>query len=332
MKIAFFELKAWEIEIIKKSLKKHRLIFFEDHLNEKNIKKIKDADAIAIFIGSKLDKTAISKLPKLKFIATMSTGYDHIDLDECRKKRIAVSNVPHYGENTVAEHTFALILALSRKIHLSYLRTLQDNFSLDGITGFDLKGKTIGIIGGGNIGMNVLRIAKGFEMNVLLYDITKDRTLEKKLGFSYVSIENLMKNSDIVSLHVPYNKYTHHIIDKDKLRLMKKSAVLINTARGSLVDTNALLWALENKIIGGAGLDVIEGEDLIKDQKEVQISSLDMEKWKTIYIDHKIFRMENVVFTPHNAFNSKEALSRIIVSTVENINAFRLGKPTNLLV
>ena len=331
MEIAFFEVKPWEIDYLKKNLSKHSLKFFEEPLTEASITKIKDCNTLSVFIYSKINKKILDKLPKLKIIATRSTGFDHVDVKECKKRNILVSNVPYYGENTVAEHTFGLILALSRNIHKSYVRTLRDDFSIEGLTGFDLKGKTIGIIGGGHIGMHVVRMANGFEMNVLVYDINKDLKLAKNLGFKYSPLNDLLKKSDIISVHVPYNKYTHHLINKDNIKLIKKGAILINTARGGIVDTDALLIALENKILGGAGLDVIEGEELIKEEKELLHIGGNIDKWRTIVRDHKIFRMDNVVFTPHNAFNSKEALVRILDTTIDNIECFFSKKCKNLV-
>jgi len=331
MKIAFFEIKQWEKDYIKKNLRKHELLFFEEPLTKKNVSNIKDIDAISVFIYSRLDKNLLSKLPELKLIATRSTGFDHIDINFCKKKKITVCNVPYYGENTVAEHTFALILALSRNVHKSYVRTLRDDFSIDGLTGFDLKGKTIGIIGGGHIGMHVARMAKGFEMDVLVFDLSRNRKLAKKMGFQYVSFESLLKKSDIITIHVPHNAYTHHLINKRSVNKIKKGAILINTARGAIVDTNALLYALDNNILGGAGLDVIEGEELVKEEKQLLHETGNTNKWRQIVRDHKIFRMDNVVFTPHNAFNSKEALFRIIDTTLENINSFTKNKKTNVI-
>lgn len=329
MKIAFFEVRPWEKEYLSERLRKHELIFFEEPLNDKNIEKIKNCEVLSVFIYSKVSKEALAKLLKLKLVTTRSTGFDHIDLEECKKRKISVMHVPFYGENTVAEHAFGLILALSRNIHKSYVRTLKDDFSIEGLTGFDLKDKTIGIIGGGNIGMHVARIAKGFNMNVLVYDVVKKKDLAKSIGFTYSDLDNLLKNSDVISLHVPYNKFTHHLINKEKLGLMKKGAILINTARGGVVDTNALLWALEKEILGGLGIDVIEGENFIQEEKQLLHEEGNIEKWREIVRAHRIFRMDNVVFTPHNAFNSKEALMRILDATIENIGSFGKKKHPN---
>lgn len=317
MKIAFFDMKKWEIDYLKSKIKGNKLMFFEEHIDDLDIKKFKDVDAISVFITSPVDKKIISSLSKLKLIATRSTGFDHIDLKECKKKKILVSNVPFYGENTVAEHAFALLLSLSRNIHRSYLRTQKDDFSIEGLTGFDLKDKTLGIIGGGHIGVHMAKMARGFDMNVLVYDINQNEFLSDIVGFQYAELNELLKKSDVVSLHLPYNKHTHHLIGKKEFSLMKKDSYLINTSRGGIVDTEALYNSLRNGKLAGAGLDVIEGENLVLDEKELLHRT--QNEWNQIVTDHKIFDMPNVIFTPHNAFNSKEALIRILNTTIENI-------------
>ncbi len=317
MKIGFFEIKPWEKEYLHKKLKKYNLKFFKEPLNEKNVEQASDCEIISIFIYSKIGKKMLQKLPKLKLIATRSTGYDHIDIKECRKRKIIVTYVPFYGENTVAEHTFALILTLSRNIHKSYIGTLK----VSDLTGFDLKDKTIGIVGGGNIGMHVAKIAKGFQMKILVYDIVKKKKLSKVIGFSYVGLDKLLKKSDVITLHVPYNKFTHHLINKSKFNLMKKGAILINTSRGGVVDTNALLFALDKGILAGVGLDVIEGEELVRKEKQLLHKGDNLGKLRKVVRNRKIFKRGNVVFTSHNAFNSKEALIRILDTTIENITS-----------
>jgi len=329
MKIAFFEVKPWEKDYLKKKLKGHSLQFFDEILSAGNASKIANVDVISVFIYSHIDSNLLSRLKKLKLIATRSTGFDHIDLKACRKKKITVCNVPFYGENTVAEHTFALILNLSRHVHKSYLRTLQDDFSIEGLTGFDLKGKTLGVVGAGHIGLHVIKIAKGFGMNVLAYNLNHHPFLAEVLGFKYVPFDELLKKSDIITLHIPYDKSTHHLINKSNIHKIKKGALLINTSRGGIVDTDALLEALDRKILGGAGLDVIEGEDLIKEEKELLHGKVDSKKMRAIVRDHAIFKKENVVFTPHNAFNSREALERILDTTAENIMSFSSKAPKN---
>lgn len=329
MNIAFFEVQEWEKIIIQEKLKGHVLHFFPWPIRHEDLMHIKHVDIISTFIYSKIDKKIIDQLPRLKLIVTRSTGFDHLDLVACKKRKIMVCNVPSYGENTVAEHTFALILDLSRNIHRAFVRTVRDDFSIEGLKGFDLKGKTLGVVGVGHIGQHVIRIAKGFEMNVLAHDRKTSSKLSKSLGFKYATISNLLKNSDIVSLHVPLTKETHHLIDKNSIKLMKKGSILINTARGELVETEALLNAINSGKIAGAGLDVIEGEELIKEENQLLAnhSHLRSKKMKQLIEDHLLLHNDKVIFTPHIAFFSQEALQRIIDCTIQNIQCFVKKKP-----
>jgi len=332
LKIAFFETESWEVNYLKSQLMGLDLIFFENKLVPRNLKKILEVDVLSPFIYSVVDKKVINSLESLKYITTRSTGFDHIDLSACKRKNILVSNVPTYGENTVAEHTFALILALSRKVHLSWERTQKGDFSLDNLMGFDLKGKTLGVVGIGNIGRHVVRIARGFEMNILAFDIKKDQKFAKKFGFKYVSLDYLFKNSDIITLHVPYNRATHHLVNLKTLKLFKKGCYLINTARGGVCDTTALLRGLKQGIFAGLGLDVLEEECFIKEERELLTSvfkkTYDL---KTLLENHILIHQPNVVITPHNAFNSQEALTRILDATIENIKSFARSKPISLV-
>ena len=329
-KIAFFETEEWEKPYLKDKLKGYNISFFNDSIDKVDINKFKDSDIVCVFIYSKLDKTLIDKLKNLKLIATRSTGFDHIDLSECRKRKIIVCNVPAYGENTVAEHTFALILNLTRKIHKAWERTRRLDFSQEGLRGIDLRGRTLGVIGVGNIGKHVIRIAKGFEMGVIAFDVFKIKGLEKKLGFKYVNFDYLLRNSDIISLHCPYNKKTHHLINKKNIAKIKKGALLINTARGALIETKALVNALDSGILSGAGLDVLEGECFVKEDAQVMSKNFpDKCDMKVVLQDHILAKKDNVIITPHNAFNSKEALQRILDTTVANIKGFVNGKAVN---
>lgn len=330
MQIAFFEVKDWEEEYLKNRLKGHLLKFFDEKLSLENAQQVKDSDAISVFIYSKIDEPIIREFPNLKLISTRSTGFDHIDLEACKKQGITVCNVPSYGENTVAEHAFALILSISRGVCRTCPR-FEHDFSLEGLMGFDLKGKTIGVVGAGQIGLHVIRIAKGFGMNVLAFDVHPNKILSEVLGFEYTSLEDLLSGSDIITLHVPYNKYTHHLLNRDNFKLVKKGAILINTARGSIVETEALIEALDKKILSGAGLDVIEGEELIKEEKQLLYEPKNIEALSSLVKDHILLSKDNVVFTPHIAFYSKEALERILETTVENISAFASGKPQNIV-
>ena len=332
MKIAFFEIEDWEKEYLQGKLAQSELSFFAEPLSQDNIDSVKDCQIISPFIYSQIDKEIMQKLPDLKIIATRSTGFDHIDLASVKENKIIVCNVPFYGENTVAEHTFALILALSRKLIDSVERARKGDFSLDGLRGFDLKDKTLGIVGLGHIGLHVARIAKGFEMKVLAFDLKQDKKLAKKIGFEYAGFEDLLSKSDVITLHAPYNKATHHLINSGNINLIKKGAYLINTARGGLIETEALLKALSGGTLAGAGLDVLEEECFIKE--EAQLLSKEFPKTcdlKTILQNHILLEQKNVIVTPHNAFNSQEALMRILDTTVLNIQSFIKGKSINII-
>lgn len=333
--IAFLELEKWEEKYLQDKLGKTKglsLNFFSKPINNSIINKIKNTNILAIFIYSQINKENLDRLPNLKFIATMSTGFDHIDLKICQERNIKVSNVPFYGENTVAEHTFALILALSRKLSESFERSKQYDFTLDDLRGFDLKDKILGIVGLGHIGQHVARMAKGFEMKIIAFDPHPDKKLAQRLNVRYVPFDYLLKDSDIISLHAPYNKKTHHLINSDNIRLIKKGAYLINTARGGLVETQALITALDKKILAGAGIDVLEEEYFIKEEKELLAKPFQQKcDLKTILQGHLLIQDPRVLVTPHNAFNSVEALQRILDTTIDNIKAYIKDRPINLI-
>ena len=189
----------------------------------------------------------------------------------------------------------------------------------------------MGVVGAGQIGLHVIRIAKGFGMNVLAYDARRNKIISEVMGFEYTSLEDLLARSDIITLHVPYNKCTHHLMNRDKFKLVKKGAILINTARGSIVDTEALIEALDKKILSGAGLDVIEGEELIKEEKQLLYDPKNIEVLADLVKDQILLSKDNVVFNPHIAFYSKEAMERILETTVENVTAFVSGNPQNVI-
>ena len=325
MKTVFFETKGREKTYLKKYFKTAE--FVDEPLTESNASKYSTYEIIGVFITSKINKTVLEKLRKTKIITTMSTGYDHIDIRECKKKGITVCNVPVYGENTVAEHTFALILTLSRKIHEANKRVQKEDFSTTGLEGFDLKGKTIGIIGTGHIGLHVIRIAKGFGMNVIAYDLYPNNFLAEVLGFKYHDMSTVMKTSDILTLHIPYNTETHHLINKRNINTIKKGALLINTARGALIETKALVEALECGTLNGIGIDVLEGEELLKEDKRTICK--DKKQLSNLAIDELLINKPNVIYTPHIAFYSKEAVKRILDTTIQNIKSYEKGKTTN---
>lgn len=332
MKAAFLEIKDWEREYLKKRLPEVECFFSEKQLAPELMPELRECAVLSPFIYSQVSADVVAALPSLKLVATRSTGFDHVDVAACGARGVAVANVPSYGENTVAEHTFALMLALSRKIHQSYMRVTRGDFSLDGLTGFDLKEKTLGVVGAGKIGLHVIKIGRGFGMRVLAYDTFRNSFLRELMGFEYVEMDELLATSDIVTLHMPYSAAAHHFMDREKFRKMKRGALFINTARGRLVDTEALLEALESGQVGGAGLDVVEGEELIQEEEQLlDIKTQTLEKLQAVVRTHVLFRHENVIFTPHNAFNSREALERILDTTIENIRAFAGARPTNLV-
>ena len=331
-KIALFETEDWERQFIKDSaLDKLKPRIFAERLTPDTAPLAEAAEIVSVFVYSEVKKPTLDQLPNLKLVATRSTGYDHIDLEECRRRGIVVSNVPYYGENTVAEHAFGLILSLSRKIYKAYLRTTRLDFSLESLMGFDLKDKTIGVVGAGRIGLHVVRIAKGFGMNVLVFDTRQETLLAEVLGFTYVSFEELLQRSDVISLHVPLNPATHHMINKENIGTIKRGAILINTSRGGIVETEALISALNEGIISGAGLDVFEGEESVKEDTAILAQCLPGEKMREILLSYALLHRENVVITPHIAFYSQEALHRIMLTTEENILGFLNGKPINTL-
>jgi len=333
MKIAFFELEGWEKEKIEKELIGHNLILLTEKLDLDNVEKYKDTEILSIFISSELNKEILDKLPNLKFIATRSTGFDHIDINYCKSKNILVSNVPEYGTKTVAEWTIGLMLALMRKIYYAIDQIKEiESFDLSNLRGEELDGKTLGVIGAGRIGKQVIRLAKVFGMNILAYDIYPDEKFAEEYGVKYVSLEELLQNSDVITIHTTLNPSTYHLINKNNINLIKRGAYLINTARGGIVETSALIYALKEGILKGAALDVLEEENEIKEELEILVSKeAKEEEIKTIWANHILMKMPNVLITPHNAFNSKESIERILNTAIENIKSFIEGKPINLV-
>lgn len=290
---------------------------------------IADLTIASVFIGSEVDGEQLDRMPHLKLVCTRSTGYDHIDLDACREREIVACNVPAYAEHTVAEHTFGLMLALSRKILKAYERTRRSDFSLEGLSGFDLKGKTLGVVGAGAIGLRVIRIGVAMGMRVLAYDVRPQGLLSDVMQFEYASLDELLSQSDVVSLHVPLLPATRQMINRESIAKMKRGALLINTARGELVDTDALLDALSSGHLGGAGLDVIEGEERIGDEAQMAGSGAPREDLAVAVQRYALLNRDDVVLTPHMAFYSREALHRLMEVTCGNIHAFLEGEPRN---
>jgi D-lactate dehydrogenase len=330
MKIVFFEVEDWEGEKIQMAFPQAQLV--NSPLTEENLSQYQDVEILSCFIYSQLKRNILEKLPNLKLIATRSTGFDHIDIDYAKEKNILVANVPEYGSRTVAEYTFSLILTLVKKIYQSINQAKVFDFDHSRIRGFDLAGKTLGIIGLGKIGLEVLKIAKGFAMNVLVYTRTKKEELTHQYQFQYTDLNTLLSSSDIITLHTPLTKETYHLINQNNIYLIKKGAYLINTARGGLVETQALVKALEVGILAGVALDVLEEEKILGEETEILTTSYRQEvDFKTLALNHILVNHPKVIITPHNAFNTYEALERILETTINNINQYLKNTPINLV-
>ncbi|MFA5052742.1 MAG: NAD(P)-dependent oxidoreductase [Parcubacteria group bacterium] len=331
MKIAFFETEIWEGTYLKEKLASHELDFYGGRLNKKSIPEKTDYDIVSVFANSEVGSEVLGAFPNLKFIATRTTGYDHIDLTGAENRKIVVSNVPSYGENSVAEFAFGLLLNLSRKIFAAYNRIRETaSFDLNGLRGIDLKGKTIGVVGTGRIGRHMIKMAKGFEMNVVATDAYPDEKFAADNQIKYVTFEELLGQSDVITFHVPELPSTFHMLNMGNIGLVKRGALVINTARGSIIETAALVKALHEGIIGGAGLDVLEEEISTKEVREFIMSGEGKtHNLETILYNHLLVDMDNVIITPHNAFNSEEGVMRIMNTTVENIDSFVAGTPQN---
>jgi D-lactate dehydrogenase len=332
MKIVIFETEPRETSAFDTLKCGHELVLTGQPLRADNAAQYADAEIVSTFIYSKLGRDVLEKLPVLKLIATRSTGYNHIDTHYCAERDIMVSNVPTYGENTVAEHVFALLLTISHRLREAMERARSGRFTPEGLEGFDLQGKTLGVIGTGNIGRHVIRIARGFAMQVLAFDVKPNSQLAAEMGFRYASMDELLAGSDIVTLHVPALPQTEHLIDERAIARMKQGAIIINTARGSIVEARALIEALRSGKLSGAGLDVLPDEPLIREEAEL-ISSIfaNQQDIRELVADHILLNMPNVIVTPHSAFNTREAIARITITTVANIVSFLGGAPANVV-
>ncbi len=328
MNIVCFEIEDWESDTLRPLCRNLDITMTSDNLDQDNADKYADTRIISCFIYSNLRQPVLEKFKNLKLIATRSTGTDHIDLDYCRQRGIAVCNVPAYGEHTVAEHVFALLLALSRHIPQAAQRTREGDFSFKGLCGFDLYGKIMGIIGTGTIGLHAARIAKGFGMNVLGYDTQPHQNAD----LTYVTFEQLLSQSDIISLHVPGTPKTRHMLSEKEFSIMKDGVIIINTARGPVIDVRALLRALQSGKVRAAGLDVLPEEPAIREEAELLRESFSQKHdLETLLADYALLHNKNVIVTPHSAFYTKEALDKILHTTSENIMAFLRGAPQNIV-
>ena len=329
-KIVFLDVEPWEEEKLKEYVKEEgieaEVVFDSRSANEIDLETVKDATVLSVFIHSKLDREILERLDKLKFVVTRSTGFDHIDLDYCKQRGIVVCNIPDYGDNTVAEFTMLLILALVRKFN-RVSRAIKKDVRIDPkqLRGNDLFGKTIGIVGAGRIGSYVAKLAHGFGMKILYYDIRKNETIESNYGAKKVELEELLKNSDIITLHLPLTKETRHIINSENIKLVKKGAFFVNTARGELVETKALVEALSNGVLSGVALDVIEGEKILKKEVDVIRKEPSYDELLSAFTGHVLLKFDNVILTPHIAYNTWEALERIVQKTVKTIKEYLNG-------
>jgi len=322
-KVAFFDAKKYDIESFlfakeKEENKKYafEFKFFNERLSFDNVILTKGYDAVCIFVNDNITKEVIEELyqNKVKLIALRCAGYNNVDFQEAFEK-IHIVRVPEYSPYAVAEYTVSLMLALNRKIHKAYGRTRDANFALSGLMGFDMNEKTVGIIGTGKIAKVVMKILKGYGMNIMAYDIFPDKEFEAELGFKYVDINTLYAESDIISLHCPLNNNTEYIINAESISKMKDGVMIINTGRGKLINTKELIEGLKSQKIGSAGLDVYEEEsNYFFEDKSDMIMTDDLLS--------RLLTFGNVIVTSHQAFFTKEALNNIADITLSNMREF----------
>lgn len=322
MRIAFFSSHGFERDAftVANAQFNHTLQFLEPRLTDETVSLASGCDAVCAFVGDKLTQSVLEKLHAsgVRLVLLRSAGFDNVDLATAERLSIPVLRVPAYSPYAVAEHAFALLLGLVRKIPQARARVREGNFLLDRLVGFDLNGKTFGIVGTGRIGLAAARIARGFGCRVLAYDLVADPALAREFGFTWAPLDSLLVESDVISLHVPATKDTQHLIDARALGLMKRNAILVNTSRGSLVDTAALVTALRQGRIKGAALDVYEGEAayFFTDQTGAVLPD-ELLMWLT--------NMPNVLITAHQGFLTEEALSNIATTTLNNATEFATG-------
>lgn len=322
MRIAVFDTRRHDRAALEEANAGHRheLTFFEPRLTAQTASLAEGFDVACSFVNDKVDREALSTLRAggVRLIALRSAGYNHVDLEAAAELGLPVVRVPEYSPHAVAEHAVALVLALDRKIHRAHARVREGNFSLDGLLGFDLYGKTVGIVGTGRTGAAAAGIFVGFGCHVVAFDLRPSETLVAR-GVEYVTLETLYERADIISLHVPLTPATHHMIDDQALARMKRGIMLINTSRGALIDSRALIAALKTGHVGSAGLDVYEEEE------GVFFEDL---SGKVIQDDvlARLMTFPNVVITSHQGFFTREALAAIATTTLGNVTAFAGGE------
>lgn len=327
MRVAFILDEQQEENYAKKHLDGHQVDFYAFGTPVADV--AAETEVLCVFIHTEISGEILAGFPQLKHIATRSTGFDHIDLGYCKRHGISVSNVPSYGERTVAEYAFALLLSLTRKVREGSERLQKAHSSdLDNLRGVDLFGKTLGIVGTGKIGRNAGHIGNGFGMNLLAYDVYPNQQWAQELGVTYVSLEDVYRRADVLTFHAPYNNETHHLMAVKHLDMLKKGVLVVNTARGALIETAALIQGLESGLIAGAALDVYEHEEIITKQ----VSELSPELLVLRKELDALLANSRVVMTAHNAFNTHEAIERILATTCANIVGFANGRPQNLII
>ena len=320
MNIAFFSTQPYDKEYFERHNKQHQITFFEAPLNEQTVNLAKGCNAICAFVNDKLNAAVIKALAGLgiKLIAQRCAGFNNVDLAAAKENNIAVVRVPAYSPHAVAEHAVALIMTLNRKTHKAYNRVREGNFSLDRLTGFDLFGKTAGVIGTGKIGQCFAHIMLGFGCRVLAFDIIANKEMEAE-GVTYLPLMDLLAQSDIISLHCPLTEQTKHLINPDTLSMMKDGSMLINTSRGALIDTKAAITVLKSGKLGYLGIDVYEQEEKLffHDLSENIIEDDVM---------MRLMSFPNVLITSHQGFLTEEALTQIALITLQNTSDFEEGK------
>ncbi|MDT3368129.1 2-hydroxyacid dehydrogenase [Macellibacteroides fermentans] len=322
-KIAFFGAKPYDISSFDQVNKdfNYDIKYYKGHLNKNNLVLTQGTDAVCIFVNDTADAEIIDGLAKngVKLLALRCAGYNNVDL-AAAKGKMKIVRVPAYSPYAVAEHAVALMLSLNRKIHRAYWRTRDGNFSLHGLMGFDMHGKTAGIIGTGKIAKILIKILKGFGMNIVAYDLYPDYAFAEEQGITYTTLDELYKQSDIISLHCPLTDKTKYLINDISICKMKDNVMIINTGRGLLIHTNALIEGLKNKKIAAAGLDVYEEEgDYFYEDKSDKIIDDD--------VLARLLSFNNVIVTSHQAFFTKEALHNIAETTLLNVKAFMENQP-----
>lgn len=331
MKIYVFDVENWEAGAFDRLHSEHEIAFTSESLRPENASRYADAEAVSTFIYSSLDQDVLAEMPKLELIASRSTGVDYIDTDRCRERGITVSNVPDYGRATVAEHVFALLLTISHRMEDAVQRTRRGDFNAGGLRGFDLRGKTLGVVGTGDIGRAVIAIARGFGLEVLAFDVKPDPHAAREQGFTYVALDELLARSHVITLHVPGNEKTRNMIASEQFERMREGVILINTARGSIVDHQALARALVEGKVAAAGLDVLPEEPVVREEAELLRSVYESRHdLNNLLAGQVLIHLRNVVVTPHNAFNTREAVERILETTVDNLAAYADGRPRNI--